>query len=446
MLIPDAMIAVLQARKYFLKLLLSIFLGAFYCIPINGLSNEGITSKHHRLNSGNNKGTLTLNSNSFNAKKPSSFSIQGVEERISRGLTVIHFNSTENFEFKSFDTHGSEEETSKFISCLELLIKSKARYAILAHDSASKSLSIHGPVLSKMGFKALSALKSRQAYVMHNFSGTIKETVHDMSVSMALDIPENMSPSAAIFPKTKYEFVPKNDRYIAHAAGEINGIPSTNSIQALDANYKKGFRLFELDIIETSDGEYVAAHDWRMWSRFTDYSGELPVSKEEFLKHKIYGKYDTMDMQAINTWFGAHKDAILITDKVSDPLNFARQFKYRDRLIMELFSVMAIEEAARHGIAPMISQAPLNNIKGDKIAYLKTNNVKHAAISRRIIRNNIGLLKKLRANDIKVYVYNVNFDPGKDEKYVLKNEIGLVYGMYADKWIFDQEEVSRLTK
>jgi hypothetical protein len=38
-------------------------------------------------------------------------------------------------------------------------------------------------------------------------------------------------------------------------------------------------------------------------------------------------------------------------------------------------------------------------------------------------------------NDIKVYVYNVNFDPGKDEQYVLDNEIGYVYGMYADKWI-----------
>jgi hypothetical protein len=26
---------------------------------------------------------------------------------------------------------------------------------------------------------------------------------------------------------------------------------------------------------------------------------------------------------------------------------------------------------------------------------------------------------------------------GKDEKYVQENEIGLVYGMYADKWVFD---------
>ncbi|MDO1499283.1 hypothetical protein Q2T40_03290 [Winogradskyella maritima] len=46
---------------------------------------------------------------------------------------------------------------------------------------------------------------------------------------------------------------------------------------------------------------------------------------------------------------------------------------------------------------------------------------------------------KLREAGIKVYVYNVNFDPGKDEQYVQDNELGLVYGMYADKWISDMK-------
>ncbi|MEX0288866.1 MAG: interleukin-like EMT inducer domain-containing protein [Flavobacteriaceae bacterium] len=440
------MIGLLQEEKRFLKTILPIFLCAFFCVPMNGIADDANVRGPLISNVISEKGILSLNSHSFNAKKPSGFSINGIDERISRGLTVVHFNSTENFEYKSFDTHGSEEETLKFISCLELLQKNRSTYVILAHDSASKSLAMHSAILSKMGFKSLSMLKSRQAYVMNNFSGSIKEVVHDMSISIALEVPQNLASKAAIFPKTKYDFEPRNDRYIAHAGGEIHGVPSTNSVQALDANYKKGFRLFELDIIETSDGEYVAAHDWRMWARFTDYSGDLPVSKEAFLKRKIYGKYDTMDMDGINKWFGAHPDAILITDKVSDPIRFAKQFNYKDRLIMELFSVMAIEEAAKHGISPMISQTPLNKLKGDKIAYLKANNVKHAAISRRIIRNNIGLLKKLREHDIKVYVYNVNFDPGKDERYVLKNEIGLVYGMYADKWVFDREEVNRLTK
>ncbi|MBT8185197.1 MAG: hypothetical protein KJN76_10170, partial [Eudoraea sp.] len=359
---------------------------------------------------------------------------------LTRGLTIVHFIAPEKFEFRTFDTHGSEEEASRFLDCLKLLIKNKGTYAILAHDSASKSLVGSSRELAKMGFKALSTLISRQAYVMNNFNGSINESVSDLSIQEELNVPKSLDGTTAIFPKTKYEFTPSNDRYIAHAAGEINGVNSTNSKEALDFNYKKGFRLFELDIIETSDGEYVAAHDWNMWSRFTDYSGEIPVSHAEFIQHRIYGKYTTLDMKGINEWFTAHPDALLITDKVSDPVRFASQFVDKSRLIMELFSPMALEEAAKKNIAAMISQEPFNNIAGDKVAYLTANNIKYVAISRRIIDRNTALLKKLQRQGIKVYVYNVNFDPGKDEKYVLNNEIGLVYGMYADKWVFDQEE------
>ena len=83
----------------------------------------------------------------------------------------------------------------------------------------------------------------------------------------------------------------------------------------------------------------------------------------------------------------------------------------------------------------MISQEPLMAIKGDKVNFLKVNNVKHVAVSRRIIASQKKLMLQLRDAGIKVYVFNVNFDTGKDEQYVYDNELGLVYGMYADKWI-----------
>ncbi|MCW5514657.1 hypothetical protein [Muriicola sp. Z0-33] len=383
---------------------------------------------------------ISIESNGFNSKKRSRFSVNGITEYTTRGLTIVHFISSDKFEFRSFDTHGSEEEASELIEHLKLLLKNKSVFALLAHDSAAKSLKQFSGRLTKMGFKVLGGLQSRQAYVMNNFEGSISETANDLSISKELSVPKIANESGNIFPKTKYDYDYSNDRFIAHAAGEINGVKSTNSLEALDSNYKKGFRLFELDIIETSDGKYVAAHDWKMWARFTDYKGNLPVTHSEFLRHKIYGKYTTMDMEAINKWFTAHPDAILITDKVSDPLSFAKQFVDKSRLIMELFSLMAVEEAAKNNIVAMISQNPLNKIAGDKVAYLTANNVKHVAISRRIIAAKTGLLKQLRQQGIKVYVYNVNFDPGKDEKYVLDNEIGLVYGMYADSWVFDREE------
>jgi hypothetical protein len=387
-----------------------------------------------------NDGTIKINSHSFNAKKRSSFTIDGQTERIERGLTIVHFQSNKKFEFGTFDTHGSEEEAEKFMKIVERMNKNQARFAILAHDSAAKSLSEQRAKLKQMGFALLSTLKSREAYIMHNLTGTILEKVDSVSLSMAIKHLKVIADDEVYFPKIKYAFEPNNNRYIAHGGGEINGVKSTNSKEALDLNYKKGFRLFELDIIETSDGKMVAAHDWKMWSRFTDYKGSLPPSLAEFKKHKIYGDYHTLDLEGINKWFAAHPDAILVTDKINDPITFAGSFVDKDRLIMELFSPMAIEEATKNGIQAMISQQPLMRIVGDKMNYLLINDIKYVALSRRIIASKTKLMLKLKENGIKVYVYNVNFDPGKDEKYVQENEIGLVYGMYADKWVFDVQK------
>ena len=66
---------------------------------------------------------------------------------------------------------------------------------------------------------------------------------------------------------------------------------------------------------------------------------------------------------------------------------------------------------------------------------MKANKIKYVGLSRKTISRKNDFLKKCRDNDIKVYVYHVNFDAGKDEKYVFENEIGRVYGMYADKWL-----------
>ena len=380
---------------------------------------------------------LKLHSYSFTAQERSSFSMGDVTEQTERGLTLIHFNTCEKIEYRTFDTHSSAEAAIELVSVLKRFIENNAKFAMLAHDSAAQNLHGQTATLLDMSFVKLSGLKNRQAYVMHNLDGPISEVVDDSSITKIVTVPAKISDDTIYFPRIKYEFEPSIDRYIAHAGGEINGVKSTNSKQALDENYKKGFRLFELDIVETSDGKLVAAHDWNMWARFTDYTGVLPPTLAEFKKHKIYGDYETLDVEGINDWFAAHPDATLITDKVNDPIAFAKSFVDTKRLIMELFSLLAIEEASQNGIDSIISQEPLLAIKGDKLNYLTVNNIKYVAVSRRIIASNSKLLLQLRDHGIKVYVYNVNFDSGKDEMYVQENEIGLVYGMYADKWVFD---------
>lgn len=418
----------------FKLLLFFIFLGS--------VSKSNAMELLHAINEKIVTEELVLNSHSFNTHQRSSFTYLSQKETIERGLTILHFAKDKKIEYKTFDTYGSKEEVVEFLATLSTMLMANSKIAILAHDSAAASLVGFEKQLFDLGLIQLSSLKGRQAYIMHNLNGIITEQVDDNSITKTLDVPTITESEIVYFPKETFEFTPNINRFIAHAGGEVNGIKSTNSKNALDENYKKGFRIFELDIIETSDGKLVAAHDWNMWARFTDYTGTLPPTHAQFMKQKIYGDYITMDMEGINAWFKKHPDATLVTDKVNDPIAFAEAFIDNDRLIMELFSVMAVEKASEHGIHAMMSQEPLMAIKDDKTNFLKVNNVKYVALSRRIITSQKKLMLQLKEAGIKVYVYNVNFDPGKDEKYVHDNEFGLIYGMYADKWISDMSFTS----
>lgn len=380
-------------------------------------------------------GNILLESNSWNVKKGSVLSIDGKIIPTSRGLTLVAINSQKQPDYRTFDTYGSEDDTEQFITTLKKLDEDRTPYLILAHDSAAKALEKFTGDLKEIGLKKLSGLKGREAYIMNNFKGAKIEQVDAESVRLQLTYPADVKNNKLYFSETKITFEPNIDRYIAHAGGEIDGIKYTNSLEALNYNYAQGFRLFELDISETADGHFVATHDWEYWKNETNYQGEIPVSLSEFKKHKIRSKYTGLGMSQINRWFSEHPDAILVTDKINTPTTFADQFEDKRRLVMELFSKQAVEEALSSGISPLLSEKAIGEIKGDVVSYLIDNKIKYVGLSRRSIANKKDFLKKCRKNNIRVYAYHINFDAGKDERYVLDNEIGYVYGMYADKWL-----------
>lgn len=219
----------------------------------------------------------------------------------------------------------------------------------------------------------------------------------------------------------------------------IDGLTYSNCLEALNLSYAKGFRLFELDILKTSDGKYVAAHDWKKWKRMNSYSGDTPVSYKVFKQYKLHNKYTPLGIDDINNWFAKHSDAILVTDKINEPKAFSEVFIDPNRLMMELFTKKSVEEAAKvEMMIPILNQKVIKTLKWQEILDLK---IKYVAVSRFFIRNNKSLLLKLKNNKIKVFVYNINVDGGVsntgiDEDYVTKYELDYVYGMYADKWEF----------
>jgi glycerophosphoryl diester phosphodiesterase len=251
---------------------------------------------------------------------------------------------------------------------------------------------------------------------------------------------KQISPRGVIRSKENRENRYDIKRFIAHAGGELEGNTYTNSLEALNLNYKKGFRLFELDIIKTSDNVYVAAHDWEYWKNNTDYKGELPPTRAIFKKYKIIHKYTPLDIDDINKWFKNHRDAILVTDKINAPSDFSKQFIDNKRLMMELFTLDAVIEGVQANIkSAMPTWDILSGINGDKVQALKDIGVTDIAASRRIIEDNMPLLNRLKKNGINVYVFHVNFDRGKDETYVVCHDMDYIFGLYADKFDFHKK-------
>ena len=50
------------------------------------------------------------------------------------------------------------------------------------------------------------------------------------------------------------------EKFIAHAAGEIDGFRYTNSLEAVQSAIDSGYRFIEMDMRQTLDGHYFGAH------------------------------------------------------------------------------------------------------------------------------------------------------------------------------------------
>ncbi len=170
------------------------------------------------------------------------------------------------------------------------------------------------------------------------------------------------------------------------------------------------------------------------------------VTEEHFLTHKIHDKYTPMNMEMINQWFAEHLDAVLVTDKIDDPEKMSSLFIDKERLYMELFSFESITKAKELNVNYMMSENVLYKLGEKKYEYLIENEIPALAVSRRLIERDEykELFLNCKASNIKVWVFHVNFDSGKDEKYVLDNEMQYIYGMYADRWIEDFEMVTTI--
>lgn len=385
-----------------------------------------------------NENTLYMQSNSWQEDDwggPSIIYLGEKEVHVKRGVNIVLYDDTDaSYEVENYDTYGSLEAIHQLLAKLKMLIQNNHYFLILIHDSAGGLLRECGEELKAMGLPILSKIKNREAYIALSDKGISSEVRKRKQVELSLPlIPQRTLRPEPILIKQ----ATNRERIIAHAGGKIDGITYTNCLEALNLSYKKGFRLFEIDLIKTKDERFVGAHDWESWKRESHYYGSVPPTEAEFLSYKVHKKFTPINMDSINNWFANHPDAVLITDKVNEPEAFISAFKFPGRLIMELFSFEAVEKAQDMGVNNiLLSENMWDYLGKDKLQALQDKGISKMAISRRTIEKNPAPYKALADAGIKIYAFHVNFDDFRDEHHMLRTGLDFCYGFYADDWHF----------
>ncbi len=117
------------------------------------------------------------------------------------------------------------------------------------------------------------------------------------------------------------------NKVVIHALGIVDGFTYTNSKEALENNYLEGNKVFECDMILTSDQELVACHDWNTGMQKGVSEENIPT-KEEFMQKKIYDKYSPMSIDEIIEFMAEDQDVYIITDtKYAESEYYEQQFE-----------------------------------------------------------------------------------------------------------------------
>ncbi len=133
-------------------------------------------------------------------------------------------------------------------------------------------------------------------------------------------------------------------RLIAHAGGAAGGTAYSNSLEALEENYARGLRAFEVDLEWTRDGRLVLVHDWDFRFRLLfPAAGAGVPTRDGFLGLPMAGGLTPLDLDGLAAWLDGHPDALVVTDVKRDNLRALERIaadhaRLRDRIIPQIYA------------------------------------------------------------------------------------------------------------
>jgi glycerophosphoryl diester phosphodiesterase len=276
------------------------------------------------------------------------------------------------------------------------------------------------------------------------FVSTDLHTVKDQDVAAFFSFEDEEPAEPIVKPWTDY-------RLIAHAMGGIDGHDYTSSREAFETNYELGHRLFETDLILTSDNHLAGRHDWEEYLA-EQFEQDIPIelkgqalTLKTFKKLKIFHQYHPMSFSDVAKLMSSHPDVYITTDtKEIDEELVGKQFtemvkkankidpSILQRIVPEIYSpemyslVMSIYPFPSVMYSTYMSSASHEQV----IDFMVSKQIKTVAIPSEDISP--AYVRALVSRGIKIYVSTVN--KPKEIKQYLK--MG-VYGFYTDFLTYD---------
>lgn len=194
---------------------------------------------------------------------------------------------------------------------------------------------------------------------------------------------------------------------IAHGGGSVDGLPYTNSLEALNRNYKTGHRVFEIDFSETCDGSLVLLHDWKR-------TGGKKLSREEFLEVKSEDGHSRLDLDGLANWVLQNPDSIIVTDAKGNFDRFLQQIEERfpswfieRHFVLQVYDLDTLDELrrTRPNIRLVLTTYRIKHVSDESLAQsLKDGGVVALTMPLKRSRGSLSYLRE-RLPNLPIYVH-----------------------------------------
>ena len=239
----------------------------------------------------------------------------------------------------------------------------------------------------------------------------------------------------------------KEDTLLAHAMGGIDESVYTNSLEAFERAYENGFRVYEVDLVVTKEGEVVCSHE------YLDENGEV-VEYSSFMQEKIEGKYTPVDLKKLidlmesypdiyimtdikwdNSMGSSNEDVITLVTALVEEANMRQTKDLLDRMIIQIYNPKSYEIMKsiypfKHYVYTLYHYA--SPIYEEILGFCLENNIPVVAVEEGRISKDI--VEYFKPWNINVLVYTIN-----DEKKAKELREYGVTGIYTD-WLMPECE------